>query len=361
MDKTKVLIVDDSSFMRKIIKDILESQPDIEVVDSARNGKDALEKVIKLQPDVVTMDVEMPVMDGLTALKEIMEANPVPVVMVSSLTSEGAEVTLKALEYGAVEFIAKPGGSISLKMEDIKDQIIEKIRIASKSKPRRIILEKRIIQTPTVRKETPVPPASVQQKKTVLPFPVILIGTSTGGPRALHKVMDDLSSNINAPVFIVQHMPATFTKSLAMRLDSISKFSVKEAEDGDIVKPGHAYLAPGGQQMGVIYTDGILKVKLTKEEPVNGHRPSVDYLFNSFAKYNFSKVIAVIMTGMGYDGRDGMVKLNAQGAVTIAESEETCVVYGMPKAAVEANAVDVKVPLDNIAFEILNAYKNMTR
>ncbi len=361
MEKIKVLIVDDSSFMRKIIKDIVESQPDIEVIDTARNGKEALEKVIKLQPDVVTRDVDMPVMDGLTALKEIMEANPVPVVMVSSLTSEGAEVTLKALEYGAVEFIAKPGGSISLKMEDIKDQIIEKVRIASKSKPRKIILEKRIIQVPIIRKEAHVPPISVQEKKTVLPYPVILIGTSTGGPRALHKVMDDLSGNINAPVFIVQHMPATFTKSLAMRLDSISKFSVKEAEDGDLVKPGHAYLAPGGYQMGVTFTDKVLKVKLTKEEPVNGHRPSVDYLFNSFAKYNFSKVIAVIMTGMGYDGRDGMVKLNSQGAVTIAESEETCVVYGMPKAAVEANAVDVKVPLDNIAFEILNAYKTITR
>ena len=361
MEKIKVLIVDDSSFMRKIIKDILESQQDIEVVDTARNGKDALEKVLKLKPDVVTMDVEMPVMDGLSALKEIMESNPVPVVMVSSLTSEGAEVTLKALEYGAVEFIAKPGGSISLKMEEIKDQIIEKVRIASKSKPRKIMLEKRSIQVPIIRKETPVPSIKEQQKKSVLPFPVILIGTSTGGPRALHKVMDDLSGNISAPVFIVQHMPATFTKSLAMRLDGISRFSVKEAEDGDLVKPGHAYLAPGGYQMGVTYADNILKVKLTKDEPVNGHRPSVDYLFNSFANYNFSKVIAVILTGMGYDRRDGMVKLNAQGATTIAESEETCVVYGMPKAAFEANAVDVKVPLDNIAFEILNAYKTITR
>lgn len=361
MNTIKVLIVDDSSFMRKIIKDILESEPDIQVIDTARNGKDALEKVIRLKPDVVTMDVEMPVMDGLTALKEIMETNPVPVVMVSSLTKEGAEVTLKALELGAVEFIAKPGGSISLKMDEIQDQIIEKVKIASSAKPRRNIVEKRIVQTPSVRKETPVDADFLKKKKNILPYPVILIGTSTGGPRALHKVMDDLSSNINAPIFIVQHMPSTFTKSLAMRLDSISKFSVKEAEDGDIVKPGHAYLAPGGYQMGVSYSDNQLRIKITNESPVNGHKPSVDYLFESFAEYNFSKVIAVIMTGMGYDGRDGMVKLNRQGAVTIAESEETCVVYGMPKAAVEANAVDVKAPLDNIAFEILNAYRTINR
>ncbi len=361
MEKIKVLIVDDSSFMRKMIRDILEKDSEIEIIDIARNGKDALEKIRRLKPDVITMDIEMPVMDGLSALTIIMEECPTPVVMVSSLTKEGAEVTLKALELGAVEFIAKPGGSISIKMDEIQDQIIEKVKIASKSKPRKEIKNKRLIQVPSIRKEIPIGLELSQKKKNNLPFPVILIGTSTGGPRALHKVMDDLSSNINAAVFIVQHMPATFTKSLAMRLDLISTFRVKEAEDGDEVKPGHAYLAPGGYQMGITLTGSQLKIKLSKDELVNGHRPSVDYLFNSFATYNFSKVIAVIMTGMGYDGRDGMVKLNNQGAITIAESEETSVVYGMPKAAVEANAVDIKAPLDNIAFEILNAYKRLTR
>lgn len=361
MLKTKVLIVDDSSFMRKIIKDILDKEPDIEVIDTARNGKDALEKIYKLKPDVITMDIEMPVMDGLSALKIIMEEFPTPVVMVSSLTREGAEETLKALELGAVEFIAKPGGSISLKMDEIQDQIIEKVKIASKSMPRKNISYKRAVQTPPVKKEIHASPEYIKQKKNILPFPVILIGTSTGGPRALHKVMNDLSSSINAAVFIVQHMPATFTKSLASRLDSISSFSVKEAEDGDEVKAGHAYLAPGGYQMGVSFSGNQLKVKITNDALVNGHRPSVDYLFNSFSEYNFSKVIAVIMTGMGYDGRDGMVKLKKQGVLTIAESEETCVVYGMPKAAIEANVVDIKVPLDNIAFEILNSYRTLSR
>lgn len=361
MGKIRVLVVDDSSFMRKMIRDILETEPEIEVIDTARNGKDALEKTNRLKPDVITMDIEMPVMDGLTALKKIMEVNPTPVVMVSSLTKEGAEVTLEALELGAVEFIAKPGGSISLNLDDIKDQIIEKVKIASESKPRKEINNKIIVQIPSIRQETHPDPLFVQKKKNILPFPVILIGTSTGGPRALHKVMDELSKNIKAAILIVQHMPATFTKSLAMRLDSVSKFSVKEAEDGDEVKPGHAYLAPGGLQMGVIYLGNQLKIKVNKDELVNGHRPSVDYLFNSFAEYNFSQIIAVILTGMGYDGRDGMVKLSNQGAITIAESEETSVVYGMPKAAVEANAVDIKAPLENIAFEILNAYKTLTR
>ena len=189
----------------------------------------------------------------------------------------------------------------------------------------------------------------------------MVIGTSTGGPRALHKVMSDLNSTIHAPVFIVQHMPATFTKSLAMRLDSVSAFSIKEAEDGDEVKPGHGYLAPGGMQMGIELVNRKPVIRILKDPPVNGHRPSVDYLFNSFAGQNFSKIIAVIMTGMGYDGRDGMVKLKNQGAKTIAESEDTCVVYGMPKAAFEAGAVDTKVALDHIAFEILSAYKQLTR
>jgi two-component system chemotaxis response regulator CheB len=207
MNTIKVLIVDDSSFMRKIIKDILESEPDIQVIDTARNGKDALEKVIRLKPDVVTMDVEMPVMDGLAALKEFMENSPVPVVMVSSLTKEGAEVTLKALELGAVEFIAKPGGSISLKMDEIQDQIIEKVKIASSAKPRRNIVEKRIVQTPSVRKATPVDEDFLKKKKNVLPYPVILIGTSTGGPRALHKVMDDLSSNIKLQYLLFSICP----------------------------------------------------------------------------------------------------------------------------------------------------------
>ncbi len=360
MEKIKVLVVDDSSFMRKIIKDILESDPEISVIDTARNGKEALLKIEELKPDLVTLDVEMPVMDGLTALGEIMKKNPIPVVMVSSLTSEGADTTLQALELGAVEFIAKPGGSISLKMEDVREQIIEKVKIASKSRPKRVSVRALPLVDHKSQIQAPVPVKTESPKKD-LPWPVILIGTSTGGPRALHTVMSQLHEDIKAPVLIVQHMPATFTKSLAMRLDSVSKFSVKEAEDGDILMPGHAYLAPGGLQMGIVQSGSQLKIKLTDDPLVNGHRPSVDYLYNSFANYNFSRIIGVIMTGMGYDGRDGMLRLYKQGAITIAESEETCVVYGMPKAAVEAKAVSVKTALDNIALEIRSAYKILTK
>lgn len=361
MEKIKVLVVDDSSFMRKILRDILESDPGIEVVGTARNGKDALEKIGDLKPDVITLDVEMPVMDGLTALNEIMKKDPIPVVMVSSLTSEGAETTLKALELGAVEFITKPGGSISLKIEDVKDQILEKVKIASNSRPKRV--HRKLVLSPSLESQLqrPVDRVASQLPKKDLPWPVILIGTSTGGPRALHTVMSELSGDIKAPILIVQHMPATFTKSLAMRLDSVSKFSVKEAEDGDILQAGHAYLAPGGLQMGIVQRGDQLRIKLTNDPLVNGHRPSVDYLYNSFANYNFSRIIGVIMTGMGYDGRDGMLRLYKQGAITIAESEESSVVYGMPKAAVEAQAVTVKTALDNIASEIRSAYNIFTK
>ncbi len=359
MGKIKILVVDDSSFMRKVISDILNSVSEFEVVDTARNGDDAVEKTGRLRPDVITMDVEMPIKDGIQALQEIMSKHPTPVVMVSSLTKEGADVTLKALELGAVEFIAKPGGSISLKMEEIRQHIIDKVRIASQSKPRATTAIQEVTEYHTIRKETPTISADERTSKTRILFPLILIGTSTGGPRALHTIMDQLDGNIQAPILIVQHMPATFTKSLAARLDGTSKFKVKEAEDGDILVPATAYLAPGGLQMGVKLLNGKPVITLTKDEPVNGHRPSVDYLFQSAAKYNFSKIIAVILTGMGYDGRDGMVELNRQGAITIAESEETCVVYGMPKAAVEANAVDIKAPLDTIATEIRNAYKRI--
>ena len=245
-------------------------------------------------------------------------------------------------------------------MDEVRDQLIEKVIIANNSRPQRTYYSKKEDFSSLVIRKNNLNDFSLSaEKKMDLPFPLILLGTSTGGPRALHRVMEDLSNEIDAPVLIVQHMPATFTKSLAARLNSVSDFTVKEAEDGEIVKKRHAYLAPGGYQMGIRLLNDQIYIRLSKDDPVNGHRPSVDYLFNSFAGYDSQKIIAVIMTGMGYDGRNGMKRLNSQGAFTIAESEESCVVYGMPKAAVEADAVNVVTCLNNISYEIQKAYRSL--
>ncbi|KXG75769.1 protein-glutamate methylesterase/protein-glutamine glutaminase [Thermotalea metallivorans] len=348
MKKLNVLVVDDSAFMRKVIADIIQLDDDLKVIGTAKNGQEAIEKIKELSPDVVTMDVEMPVMDGITALKTIMEEMPLPVLMLSSLTKEGADATVKALELGAVDFITKPSSIFKMNTEEIKAQLHEKLKMASKAnmKSKHVLKPQNIA---TINKN-----AFAQEKNTNVKY-IVAIGTSTGGPRALQSVIPYLPKNIPASILIVQHMPPGFTKSLAERLNNLSEIEVKEAEDGSILLPGHAYIAPGDYHMKIIRSSNVFKIKLTKDSPVSGHRPSVDYMMNSLAQLELSNVIGVIMTGMGSDGAEGMKNIKLQKGITIGQNEETCVVYGMPKSAVSLGCVDILVPLEDIAESIIKA------
>ncbi|QEK12254.1 chemotaxis response regulator protein-glutamate methylesterase [Crassaminicella thermophila] len=345
MRKINVLVVDDSAFMRKVITDLINLDDELNVIDTARNGEEAVKKIKDLSPDIVTMDVEMPIMDGITALKIIMKQSPLPVVMLSSLTKEGADATLNALELGAVDFITKPKNIFKMNNDDIKKQLIEKIKMASKVNVNLNNINnfndvKRISSFNVVSRE------NSQIKK------IVAIGTSTGGPRALQHVIPYLPKNIAASILIVQHMPAGFTKSLADRLNNLSQINVKEAEDNEILLPGYAYIAPGGYHLKIIKTANKHKIKLTKDTPVSGHRPSVDVMMNSLAQLKLNNLIGVIMTGMGSDGAEGMKNIKLQNGYTIAQDEETCVVYGMPKSAIKLGCIDEVVPIQDIAATI---------
>lgn len=350
MAKIKVLVVDDSAFMRKVIADIINADPDLEVVGKARDGKDALEKIKELAPDVVTMDVEMPGLDGLAALERLMKLNPVPVIMLSSLTKHGAEQTVKALQLGAVDFIAKPSGQISLDIETVKEDILRKIKIAAGTKKKLANFKIKdswpTFAAPMVKR---LSSGSLLEK-------VVLIGTSTGGPKALHEFIPRLPANINAGILIVQHMPPGFTRSLAERLDSLSQVRVKEAEHGEKILPGCAYIAPGDYHLTVSRPSSGLQelyINLTQDPPRGGHRPSVDTMLESVTKQFWSHIVYVIMTGMGSDGSQGVSLVKEKGGKVIAEHQSTCIVYGMPKAAVETGLVDRIVPLQDISSEVM--------
>lgn len=350
MDKVKVLVVDDSAFMRKIISDMIALDEGFTVVGTARNGKESIQKIKELSPDVVTMDVEMPVMDGLTALDMIMKQFPRPVVMLSSLTNEGAEATLKALELGAVDFITKPVNVFKVNTEDIRIQLIEKIKIASKVNVR----EKYLFRSfPKRLEKKSIWKTSASPEENKLIKKIVAIGTSTGGPKALQEIIPYLPKNIPASILIVQHMPPGFTKSLAERLNNISEINVKEAEDNEALLAGWAYIAPGDYHLELKKESNVLKIKLTKAKPVSGHRPSVDVMMNSLAQLNLgNKLISVIMTGMGSDGAEGMKNIKLSNGYTIAQDESTCVVYGMPKSAISLGCIDKVVPLHDIAGTI---------
>ncbi|WP_430482176.1 protein-glutamate methylesterase/protein-glutamine glutaminase [Rossellomorea marisflavi] len=340
-----VLVVDDSAFMRKLISDYLRSESSIEVIGTARNGEDAIKKIKRLRPDVVTLDIEMPVMNGLEALKVIMDEHPVPVVMLSSTTREGADETVKAMSIGAVDFLAKPSGTISLDLYKVQSDIVSKVIEASKVNMGKLVPEKSRV---SLVEGSKIKGLSAKNA-------LIAIGTSTGGPRALQKVLGELPRAIPAPIVIVQHMPPGFTKSLATRLDGLSDITIKEAEQGEKLKKGTAYIAPGGQHLKIVSKGDALFAQLDGGEPVNGHRPSVDVLFGSIAALGHQNTIAVIMTGMGSDGTKGLASLKRLGrARVIAEAEETCIVYGMPKAAVAGGYVDQSVELGEISHSILN-------
>ncbi|HWJ80396.1 MAG TPA: chemotaxis response regulator protein-glutamate methylesterase [Niallia sp.] len=363
MEKIKVLIIDDSAFMRKLISEFLSEDPRIAVIGTARNGEDGIKKIKELSPDVVTLDVEMPVLDGLSALQRIMVEHPVPVLMLSSTTHEGAENTIKAMQIGAIDFIAKPSGAISLDLYKVKKELVNKVILASKVKVKTLHnlgkstipsrtnyskIEPSTRQVELVEKSDSSVPWMKSQKK------VIVIGTSTGGPRALQHVLTKLPANIEAPLLIVQHMPEGFTKSLANRLNSLSHITVKEAEHGEILKNGYAYIAPGGKHLKVKSVGNHIAIQLDEMPPLNGHRPSVDIMFESVSNIENYAKIAVIMTGMGSDGTNGLLKLVEKGKVkAIAESKETCIVYGMPKTAIATKLMDEIQRVDHIAETIL--------
>lgn len=347
----KVLIVDDSAFMRNAISSMLSSDSEINIIGTAKDGLEAIEKVALLKPDIVTLDIEMPRMDGLTALKHIMEKTPVPVIMLSSLTVEGAKETLDAFDLGAVDFIPKNLSDLSVNIVKIKELLIEKVKHLA----RRGVVKRRP-RPATEVEHAPRPELKVRstgERKMTL----VSIGTSTGGPKALQEIIPYLPKDFPIPIVIAQHMPANFTGPFAERLDQLSQVTVKEAEDGEPLKPGQALIAPGWGHMRVQRVRGIeTVVQITpgsKEEYI--YRPSVDALMLSVAEFYPGRALGVILTGMGADGAKGLSAMKATGARIFAQNEETCIVYGMPKAVVDAGIADKVLALEDIAGEIVNS------
>ncbi len=341
----RVLVVDDSAFMRKAISMMIEDDPGIEVVGTARDGIDAIEKVRSLSPDLVTLDVEMPRMDGITALKKIMSEHPLPVLMVSSLTVDGARATIDALSAGAVDFIPKQLSYVSLDITKIKDDLIAKIKAIAKRRTR-------IFSRPLTNRITP----SDKPPRIRMPgAQIVTIGISTGGPFSLQRVVPLLPVNFPVPVAIVQHMPAHFTKSLAERLDSISRLEVCEAEDGMELSGGKVYIAPGGLHMKFRRSGGSARITVSHDPGDTLHRPSVDVMFSSAFELFGGNVLAAVMTGMGHDGVEGARLIRRAGGKVIAQNEDSCVVYGMPRSIVEADLADAIVPLENIAATLAGA------
>ncbi|CAM4276764.1 two-component system chemotaxis response regulator CheB [Paenibacillus endophyticus] len=446
----RVLVVDDSGFMRKIISDLIVQDPQFTIVATAVNGQEAIEAVREWKPDAVTLDLEMPLMNGIEALQAIMKENPTPVIMLSGISEDNTRETIKALQFGAFDFIRKPSSAISNDIHQVGEVLLEKLRIAVLTKRYQPVIsineksasiiaenhqakqqisaaiEKKVQpvepslptqptapfssdsilipkpeeqqvtqrsvsplhkQQKSKRSETPAPnnakltaptlkpvvKSKLPEIKPLIPEPpsikksktsgatgtfkhIVAIGTSTGGPRALHEVITSLPGDFPAPVLIVQHMPPKFTKSLAQRLDSFSELHVVEAEQGERVVAGKVYIAPGAFHMELAKDAAGYFIRLTEQPQRNGHRPSVDVLFESLLPIRELKRHAVIMTGMGSDGAKGMKLLSESGIETsIAEAEESCVVYGMPRSAVEAGCVNQIVPLQNIASQLVQA------
>ncbi len=352
----RVLVVDDSIFMRNIISDMLKEESDIQIVGKAKNGQEAIEMNEKLKPDVITLDVEMPIMDGLTALKAIMKTNPTKIIMVSSLTQEGAKETIEALNNGAFDFVPKPSGQISLDIRKVKEDLVEKIRESMNANIKILKKEEapkleKISLNKFIKKSKEFSSEDYKKSK------VVAIGISTGGPKALQTVIPELPADINAGVLIVQHMPPKFTKSLADRLDLLSNIKVKEAEDGDIIQDGTAFIAPGDYHIVVKEENGKRVIRLSSEQPYTGHRPSANVLFKSVAEIYGSNAVGVIMTGMGADGAEFLKKIKDSGGKTIGQSKDTCVVYGMPRVAFEMGAVDNVVDLEKIPDKIMELLK----
>ena len=385
----KVLIVDDSTFYRRRVREILNEDRELEVIDEARNGQEAIEKIKALKPDVVTMDVEMPVMDGIAAVKKAMSECPVPIIMFSSLTHDGAQATLDALEAGALDFLPKRFEDIAQDRKEASSLLKNKVRMIARrggitrnrgidakgtSTPRtsrttflrssnvltgnRTSVSSSMSSTPSSVPSS-MPAVNVESVKSVVRsgkrYKVLAIGASTGGPVALQKVLTALPVNFPYPIVLVQHMPGTFTTAFAQRLNNHCKIEISEAVSGDVLKPGHAYLAPGGKQMLIEGTTSQARIKVTDasaDEKIS-YKPSVDLTFGSLARVFGGDVLGVILTGMGADGREGSRTLKGRGAKIWAQDQESCVVYGMPQAVAQANISEKNIGLENIASCIL--------
>lgn len=344
-----VLVVDDSAFMRRIISDMLNEDSELKVIDTCRNGKDALSKIKNLKPDVVTLDVEMPIMDGLETLENIMKSSKIPVVMLSSLTLDGAEATLKALELGAVDFITKPTSIFDMNNDSKKGELISKIKGAASAK-----ISSRTTISSIVRNKSRKKSLFKSSGRKDSSFSnLIAIGTSTGGPKALQSIIPYIPEDINAGLVVVQHMPPGFTKSLANRLNSLSNINVKEAEDGEQILKGYCYISPGDYHTKIIKKERGFFIELSKDEPVSGHRPSVDVLMNSVAKLKGINLYGVILTGMGADGAKGITEISNNNGYTIAQDEETSIIYGMPKVAVKMGGIKSILSLNKIADHLI--------
>ncbi|MEZ9893977.1 chemotaxis response regulator protein-glutamate methylesterase [Vibrio lentus] len=367
----KVLVVDDSSFFRRRVSEIINSEARLEVIDVAVNGKEAVEKAKKLRPDVITMDIEMPVMDGITAVREIMAASPTPILMFSSLTHDGARATLDALDAGALDFLPKKFEDIARNRDDAVALLQQRvIQIAAKRAfMRRVPVAPRATaaasassaSTPSSLRQTsaatpaakPVVASTAKFRASGKKYQLTAIGTSTGGPVALQKILTRIPAHYPHPIVLVQHMPATFTAAFASRLNTLCKIEVREAQDGDVLKPGVAYLAPGGKQMMIDGRAGSARLRIIDGGDRMNYKPCVDVTFGSAAKIYGDKVLSMILTGMGADGREGSRMLKTAGSTIWAQDEDSCVVYGMPQAVAKAGISTEDLPLDRIAERIL--------
>ena len=350
--KIKVLIIDDSALIRSLLKEIINSQPDMEVVGAAPDPIVAREMIKSLHPDVLTLDVEMPKMDGLNFLEKLMRLHPMPVVMVSTLTERGSDITFRALELGAIDFVTKPKMDISNGMQEYSLDISEKIRSAAKAKVRKAS----VLSIPKSNTADAVLPAVSNAITTT--EKIIIVGASTGGTEAIKEFLVRMPSDCPG-ILITQHMPEAFTKSFANRLDSLCKITVKEAVDNERVLPGHAYIAPGHSHLLLKRSGANYMTELNQGPPVNRHRPSVDVLFRSAANCAGKNAIGVILTGMGKDGALGMLEMKHAGAYNFAQDEATCVVYGMPKEAVAVGGVDEILPLPDMAKAVMTHLATM--
>jgi len=362
----RVIVIDDSAFMRKSLSMLLESDPEIKVIATARDGQEGIEKIRSYRPDLVTLDVEMPRMDGLTALRVIMKEIPLPVLMVSSLTTEGAQATLDALNLGAVDFIPKQLSYVSLDIIKIKEELIHKVKTIVRSRS----LRHRLARWRTksgFSDDTPVQHSLENQAmalsrvaKPAVPLRLTAIGVSTGGPPALQQIIPKIPADYPTGIAIVQHMPPKFTRSLAERLDGLSSIHVKEAEEGDVLKPGVALIAPGGFHLTFFKNGYELVAKISEQPAYTLYRPSVDVMMSSIAAVYSGGVLGVILTGMGKDGLEGLQRIKRNGGYVIAQDEESCVVYGMPKAAVDAGIADAVLPLERIPEAMVQVVMNKT-
>lgn len=344
----KVLVVDDSALMRKIISDILNGDPEIEVIDTARNGEDLLRKLQVKKPDVITLDIEMPIMTGIEVLRTLSSKNiKIPVIMLSSLTKEGTTQTMESLHYGAFDFIAKPSGGISMDINKVADELLVKVKAAYTSTSNKNEFKKTAVEE---RKDN-IHYINKIKNTSFNRIEAVVIGASTGGPKALYNVITKFPRRMGVPVFVVQHMPVGFTKAFAERLDANSQIKVVEASDGLLYENDVVYIAPGGYHMEV-WKDG--KIHLNQEPSIWGVRPAVDKLFFSASKVYEANIVSAVLTGMGRDGADGTVKIKENGGHTISEAASTCVIYGMPKVAFETGKVDFVLPIDKIADEIVD-------